>query len=466
MPSPLHSRAAQRWLTSTIGEFVLVGLTWLLAYELFVRARPSFPQLSLLESDLESRASWLGLALLQASLVTLVAHAEGRRACGDGVQTREAGKSAFLATAVLSIAGVLHGFSWLTSLLVCVMGLATFTVQCARRLGDQWVAGSRANQDRNVLIVGSGRVGRLVASCIARNSDARQKVCGFIDDERPLRDDVIGRVSDLARISRTHFVDEIILAGPQDSDLTTHVLEEAERLRLDVEIVPDLFGFRPANHEIERVGDLPVICLRAEKLPAVAMLAKRWIDLLGASVALIALGPLLVLIAGLIKFDSGGPVLYCAPRAGKKGKLFRCYKFRTMVTNADELKSVLRESNEREGPIFKIAHDPRVTRVGRYLRRFSLDELPQLWNVVAGDMSLVGPRPHPLDDVADYEIEHLARLDVTPGLTGLWQVTARRDPSFQRGLELDREYIRTWSLGLDLRIVFRTLLAIVQGSGE
>jgi len=137
-----------------------------------------------------------------------------------------------------------------------------------------------------------------------------------------------------------------------------------------------------------------------------------------------------------------------------------------MVSHADEMKELLREGNERSGPFFKLSDDPRITRVGRYLRRYSLDELPQLWNVMVGDMSLVGPRPHPLDDVAGYEIEHLARLDVTPGITGLWQVTARRDPSFHRGMELDREYIRTWSLGLDLKILFRTVTAVVCGSGE
>ena len=137
-----------------------------------------------------------------------------------------------------------------------------------------------------------------------------------------------------------------------------------------------------------------------------------------------------------------------------------------MVSNADDFKEQLRKDNERAGPFFKMGGDPRITRVGRYLRRYSFDELPQLWNVLIGDMSLVGPRPHPLDDVAGYDIEHLARLDVTPGITGLWQVTARRDPSFVRGMELDREYIRTWSLRLDFRILFRTVLAVLCGSGQ
>jgi lipopolysaccharide/colanic/teichoic acid biosynthesis glycosyltransferase len=208
------------------------------------------------------------------------------------------------------------------------------------------------------------------------------------------------------------------------------------------------------------------ICLHAEQVPAAGLGLKRVLDVMGAGLALTLLLPLLAVIAGLIKLDSPGAVLYSAQRAGRKGRRFRCYKFRTMVSDADALKERLRRRNQRSGPCFKIVDDPRITRLGRSLRHYSLDELPQFWNVLKGDMSLVGPRPHPLDDVAGYQIEHLARLDVTPGITGLWQVTARRDPSFQRGMELDREYIRTWSFGSDIRILLRTVLAVVRGSGD
>jgi len=261
-------------------------------------------------------------------------------------------------------------------------------------------------------------------------------------------------------------VDEVILAAPHDRSLILRVLREARRLCLDVEIVPDLFGCTPAGLEVKRVGDLRMICLHAERLPVGGLALKRVVDVVGAGVALVLLLPALAAIAGLIKLDSPGPVLYCARRAGLKGRLFRCYKFRTMVNNADQLKGQLRDSNQRSGPFFKMADDPRITQLGRFLRRYSLDELPQLGNVLKGNMSLVGPRPHPLDDVAAYEIEHLARLDVTPGMTGLWQVSARRDPSFQRGMELDREYIRTWSVKSDMRILLRTFWAVAKGSGE
>jgi len=150
---------------------------------------------------------------------------------------------------------------------------------------------------------------------------------------------------------------------------------------------------------------------------------------------------------------------------GKKGRRFRCYKFRTMVTNADQIKDSLRALNQRQGPCFKILEDPRITRVGRFLRHYSLDELPQLWNVLKGDMSLVGPRPHPVDDYARYELEHLRRLDMTPGITGLWQVTARGDPSFRANMALDVEYIERWSLWLDLKILIKTLSVVMEGNG-
>jgi lipopolysaccharide/colanic/teichoic acid biosynthesis glycosyltransferase len=184
-----------------------------------------------------------------------------------------------------------------------------------------------------------------------------------------------------------------------------------------------------------------------------------------SAVGLLLLLPLLVSIGVAIRLDSPGPMFYCAPRAGKKGGQFRCYKFRTMTADADGRKDALRTLNERQGPLFKITDDPRITRVGKWLRRYSLDELPQLWNVLIGDMSLVGPRPHPLDDYQRYSLEDLRRLDVTPGLTGAWQVSARKDSSFQRSMSLDLDYIENWNFWTDLRILWRTFGVVLRGTG-
>lgn len=318
---------------------------------------------------------------------------------------------------------------------------------------------------RNVLIVGAGGLAHQLAEYFGSHPQTNRNFCGFLDDRKTLANGVVGRTSDLAKLARTEFVDEIILAAPHDRDLTLRVLREARKLRLDVKMVPDLFGCEPAR-EPERLGGISLICLHQERLPVISLLLKRALDISCAAAALILMAPFLVLIGILIRVDSPGPVLYAALRAGRKGRPFRCFKFRTMVRNADSLKRELRQRNQRRGPFFKIAGDPRITRVGRILRRYSLDELPQLWNVLKGEMSLVGPRPHPLDDFSFYGIEHLARLDVTPGITGLWQVTARRDPSFQTGMNLDIEYIQRWSLAMDFKILLKTAGAILRGSGE
>jgi exopolysaccharide biosynthesis polyprenyl glycosylphosphotransferase len=467
IPAPLQSRIGWKWLRWVAADWALVGLNWLVLGALLVPLRKAFPEPTFFEYATGAPLSLLGLAVLQAALITLVGHTEGLYAatCDLRMRARVLRKSLVLSTALMSLGVSLLTARWATGGLCCTAGLL--------HLGALWVwrrnnvPREQAGQpSRNVLIVGAGPVGRAIAAHLQSNPESGRKVSGFLDDEKPLGRGVIGGTADLARLARTGFVDEVILAVPKNSEVALEVVSEVRRLRLDLEIVPELFGCKPVGREIERIGDLPVICLHAEKLPAIGLMVKRVIDVVGASVGLILLSPLLAAVGLLIRLDSPGPILYCAPRAGRKGKTFRCYKFRTMVSNADELRAHLLEKNERSGPWFKMASDPRVTRIGFYLRRHSLDELPQLWNVLRGEMSLVGPRPHTVDDFAAYEVGHLGRLDVTPGITGLWQVTARRDPSFEQNMELDRTYIQSWTLGLDMRILLKTLLAVARGSGN
>ncbi len=333
---------------------------------------------------------------------------------------------------------------------------------------------SHQGRGRNVLIVGAGPVGRELAATLDREHIDGRVVVGFVDEIENLTGDVLGRVEHLTRIARAEFVDEIILAIPNQHDLALRVIREARRSRLDVRAVPDLYGYgwdRDRGPErgrlgLEYFGDLPLLTLHQEKAPTSGLFWKRSLDVLISVLGLLVAAPLLAGIALMIKAASPGKILYPAMRVGLKGRRFICYKFRTMVSDADRLKDGLRADNERQGPCFKIASDPRITRVGQVLRRYSLDELPQLWNVLRGEMSMVGPRPHPVDDFEHYRLEHLRRLDVTPGITGLWQVTARRDPSFQRNMALDLDYIEHWSLGMDLWILWRTVGVILQGSGS
>jgi len=206
--------------------------------------------------------------------------------------------------------------------------------------------------------------------------------------------------------------------------------------------------------------------LRQDGIPDLGRLAKRILDLAISSAALLVLWPLMLLIAIAVKLESRGPVIYASFRVGKNGVPFVCYKFRTMVPGANRLRRKLNHLNQRRGPFFKIANDPRVTPLGRFLRKYSLDELPQFWNVLKGDMSLVGPRPHPLEDVEQYSSGHEQRLEVIPGMTGLWQVTARENPSFETCMLLDVRYIRNWSLLLDCKILLRTIPAVLAGEGQ
>jgi exopolysaccharide biosynthesis polyprenyl glycosylphosphotransferase len=271
---------------------------------------------------------------------------------------------------------------------------------------------------------------------------------------------------DLRKIALGQFADRLFVTLPADREVVKEIFLEARRLRMNLNVVPDIYDGLGWRAPVETIGGFPVIELHGEPIPAMGLAFKRAIDLLGAAALLLLTAPLLAFAALRIRCDSPGPVFYPALRVGRKGRKFRCYKLRTMVAEADAQKEQLRPANERNGPCFKIENDPRITRCGRWLRKFSIDELPQLLNVLRGDMSLVGPRPHPVDDYERYTIEHLRRLDVKPGVTGLWQVTARRDPSFDTNMVLDLEYIENWSLQLDLRVLLRTFKVVLEGEGQ
>ncbi len=220
------------------------------------------------------------------------------------------------------------------------------------------------------------------------------------------------------------------------------------------------------NERLENAVGRGSSASREGTIPVSGLILKRVVDISLSAVALLFFSPLLLAIALAIKLESPGPIIYASLRAGKRGRIFACYKFRTMFDGADELRDSLRRFNERRDPFFKIADDPRVTWVGRFLRKYSLDELPQFWNVLKGDMSLVGPRPHPVDDYARYRPGDHRRLDVKPGITGLWQVLARTDPSFETCMKLDLEYMQRWSLFFDIKLLVRTIPAVLAGEGQ
>lgn len=318
---------------------------------------------------------------------------------------------------------------------------------------------------KNALIVGTGAVGHSLATLFRENKLLGYRVSGFLDETAFDGPQSCERIEYIRRVVREHFIDEVFITIPFDRDLVKEVAIAARRNRLAVTVIPDLYDGLGWNAPLRRIGGLPAMDLNWKPSRTPALVAKRITDVVLACLGFCLTAPLIGLLSALIVWDSPGPALYCSKRVGQKGRIFSCYKLRSMVANADEKKDSLRDLNEREGPFFKIAEDPRITRVGRFLRKYSLDELPQLWNVLMGDMSLVGPRPHPVDDYALYTLEDLRRLEVRPGLTGLWQVTARHDPSFQTSMRLDLDYIENWNFRMDLRILVRTLSAVLRAEG-
>jgi exopolysaccharide biosynthesis polyprenyl glycosylphosphotransferase len=319
---------------------------------------------------------------------------------------------------------------------------------------------------RHVLIVGSGKIGRAFHHYLQTHRQLGKKVCGFVDDDPCDSPLWLGMSADLPRIVQEQFIDEIYFTPDASRDLIIDIALQAREQRISVKVVPDLYGGLALGAGLTRIGDIPVLELNHQPIPAIGLFFKRLIDLMVATVLGVFSAPVMALTAVAIKVTSPGPVLYTAWRVGRKGRKFRCYKFRTMVEEADSLKDHLRHLNERNGATFKIEKDPRITRLGRFLRKFSIDEFPQLINVLKGDMSMVGPRPHPLDDYHQYRLEDLRRLDVLPGITGLWQVSARRDPSFEKNVLLDLEYINNWNLALDLKILVKTVQEVLRGSGR
>jgi exopolysaccharide biosynthesis polyprenyl glycosylphosphotransferase len=319
---------------------------------------------------------------------------------------------------------------------------------------------------RNVVIIGAGKVGQALARQFDENKHLGYRFKGFLDGNHCDDGRMLGKIEDLSRVARAEFIDEVFITIPSERELVKRIAVEARQHRLDVKVLPDLYDGLGWHAPIRQIGDFPVMDLHWQPIPGLGLFVKRIFDVVVSSCALIICSPVLAVLAVWIKLDSPGPVFYHSRRMGKKGSSFTCHKLRTMLANAEEMKDSLRHRNERQGPFFKIKDDPRITRLGKFLRKYSLDELPQLWNVIEGHISLVGPRPPSIDDFEQYSLEHLRRLDVKPGITGLWQVEARLNPSFETNMKLDLEYIETWSFWLDLKILVKTVPAVLRGAGQ
>ncbi len=323
-----------------------------------------------------------------------------------------------------------------------------------------------------LLIVGAGEVGRTVMRNVVAQPSLGYHVVGFVDDDPDKGDTDIGRfkalgnTSNIPRLVKDKAIDEVIITLPwMYHRKIVSIISQCEREQVGVRIVPDMFQMTLSHLDTEDLGGIPMIGVRDISIGRSQLFFKRAADLIISLAGLILLFPVFLLLAIIIRLDSPGPVVFRQIRVGKDEQLFPCYKFRSMREGADEEKHQLMERNEVNGPTFKMRKDPRITAVGRFLRRSSLDELPQLFNVLLGHMSLVGPRPAIPSEVQRYQPWHRRRLEVSPGMTGLWQVSGRSALTFDEMVLLDLYYIENWSPLLDLQILLRTIPQVFLGDG-
>jgi exopolysaccharide biosynthesis polyprenyl glycosylphosphotransferase len=384
-------------------------------------------------------------------------------------------RSTLVAIATVIVIVFLTGPSFYSRLIFGYTGVAALGLLGAARWVERAVINARHRRGKgveHVLIVGAGEIGRSVMRAVMARPELGYRIVGFVDDD-PERASApigpypsLGATDDLPEVIRTTPVDQVIITLPWMSHRKIlQIVRSCQGSQVQVRIVPDLFQIALSSVVVDNLDGIPLLGVQQPSLQGWQRLFKRISDLVMASLGLALLSPLFLILALAIKLDSPGPVIFRQTRVGRGRRQFTCLKFRTMFSDAEARLSELRNRNEASGPIFKIRDDPRRTRVGRFLRRLSLDELPQLWNVLRGDMSIIGPRPPIPAEVEAYEPWHCQRLQVLPGLTGLWQVSGRSDLTFDEMVLLDVYYIENWSPLMDLRILLKTIPTVLFGSG-
>jgi exopolysaccharide biosynthesis polyprenyl glycosylphosphotransferase len=332
---------------------------------------------------------------------------------------------------------------------------------------------SSGHNTRNALFAGQGETARRLVASLRRHPSLGIRSVGYITlggedpqlDEEGLRR--VGGIEDLKHVLAQHRVDEVIIC-PSRSTTTgqiQHILADCEVHGVPCRVAPESLSPHMPRWAVGWVDNTPTYTFTSGQIDSFRLGIKRELDVVGSILGLVLLAPVLIACAIAVRRSGPGPILFRQARCGLRGKRFTLYKFRTMRVGAEGHLGELLARNEREGPVFKLRNDPRVTRVGRFLRRYSLDELPQLLNVLVGDMSLVGPRPPIPEEVEKYQWWQRKRLSVKPGLTCLWQVSRRNDASFEKWMEADMNYIDQWSLTLDLKVMLKTVGAVFRGTG-
>lgn len=359
---------------------------------------------------------------------------------------------------------------------VLLIGVVNFVLLVAGRYvsynGIAWMR-RRLGRYHYFLIVGSGARAHEMASLIEESRGMGLRLVGFVDPNSEgsklvdrFGDYYVFPVDSVPKLLENHVIDEVVFAVNMQElarlePLMSHCANVGVKTRVQLEFLPAPYS----RIYLENFRDVPLLSLSSAPESELLLLLKRVTDIVVSAISLVALAPVLFAIAAAIRITSPGNILFRQTRCGLGGRKFTMYKFRSMVNNAEQLRAELHQLNELDGPVFKISDDPRVTPVGRLLRRFSLDELPQLWNILRGDMSFVGPRPAIPNEVEKYEPWQRRRLRMRPGLTCIWVLEGRSDVEFHRWIQLDLAYIDNWSLWLDCKIFFRTIPIVITGKG-
>jgi len=424
-------------------------------------------------------AGWVGVALWEAVLVvpvmlaSLLLHGMYR---GNGLRLVPSGMAVFstvahslpvamlITVALFFVLGWAHGPAAAFAIPACLLVPSLVTVPAVRSGAAHLGARFGVGHKQRVLVVGAGEVADHVMGRLERHGLIT--ALGMVDDDPLPGFETIGGLQDIPELCRTLEVDRIIVALPRAPWLSVSEIIQPLIGAVDVAVVPSLYELMTWRSGIADLAGMPLVPLLPAQRSLAARCAKRTVDLVVGTVALVLSAPLIAVAAAAIKVSSPGPVFFRQPRAGRNGETFRIWKFRTMCEDAEERYEELKAMSDADGPRFKMTDDPRVTKVGALLRRYSIDELPQLFNVVSGNMSLVGPRPFPLDQAdALYLDPAVSRFEMSPGMTGLWQVSGRSDLSWDDLCRLDSVYVRSWSFLWDLRILVQTPAAVLRRRG-
>ncbi|TMV50783.1 sugar transferase [Paenibacillus mesophilus] len=355
-------------------------------------------------------------------------------------------------------------YSRVLILVLAILMVLSFLLSRFLRLGALLLLKRTAHYDKNVLIIGAGRVGEQIRDNLNANKSSRSRFIGFLDDFKKGHQ-ILGSIPQIEQLVQKHKIHEIYITIPSERGVINQLITSVRKYDVQIKIIPELFELVTSSVSFDHAFDYPCIEIVRTPLRGLNWFMKRNADFILSAIGIILISPILLITAIAIKIDSKGPLLIKQKRIGKNGAPFHMLKFRSMVANAEALKASLASQNEAVGPIFKMKNDPRITRVGRFIRKYSLDELPQLFNVLVGQMSLIGPRPPLPNEVEQYTDYQWRRFDVRPGITGLWQVSGRSDLPFEEWVKLDIYYIERWSLALEFKILLKTIPVVLKGEG-